>query len=228
MAKILIVDDSIVMRKNLKYILTSHNHTIIGEAVNGKQAVNMYANLKPDLVTMDISMPVMQGIDAVKEIIKDFPEAKIIVISALNQKHMIFEALKNGAKHYIIKPIEADKVINIVNEVLYNDNEENTEVKSNINKDNENYQEEQGFSINNNNGIFEIELNKHFGLKDQIALDTALKGLLFIKPLKVKFVLDDEITLTEEIIKTIQKQVKTIKKADAEIFLDGNLSSHII
>jgi len=118
MARILIVDDSTVMRKNLRAILTSSGHEIVAEACDGKQAFMLYLQFKPELVTMDISMPNMSGVEAVGQIIKKDPKAKIIMISALNQKQMVFEALKNGAKHYIIKPIDPTVLNSIVNSVL--------------------------------------------------------------------------------------------------------------
>lgn len=118
MARILIVDDSIIMRKNLEYIFKQDGHEVVGQAINGKQAVSMYEELRPDLVTMDISMPMMSGTDAVSEIIKLDPCAKIVMISAINQKQMVFEAIKNGAKHYIVKPIEAENVRKTINAVL--------------------------------------------------------------------------------------------------------------
>lgn len=121
MAKILIVDDSIIMRKNLEFILKNSNHQIVGQATNGKQAVELYKECKPDLVTMDISMPFMSGTDAVSEIISIDPSAKIIMISAINQKQLVFEAIKKGAKHYIVKPIDAENVIKTIDSVL-NDN----------------------------------------------------------------------------------------------------------
>ena len=122
MAKILIVDDSIIMRKNLEFILKNSNHQIVGQATNGKQAVELYKECKPDLVTMDISMPFMSGTDAVSEIILIEPSAKIIMISAINQKQLVFEAIKKGAKHYIVKPIDAENVIKTIDSVLKNKN----------------------------------------------------------------------------------------------------------
>jgi len=117
-ARILIVDDSIIMRRNLKTILTQAGHSVIAEASNGKEAFIEYEKCMPDLVTMDITMPIMNGIDAVKNIIDRFPEAKIIMISALDQRNMVFEALENGAKHYIVKPITPDDVCGTVNTVI--------------------------------------------------------------------------------------------------------------
>jgi DNA-binding NarL/FixJ family response regulator len=118
LARILIVDDSAVMRKNLSNVLVRAGHEVVDEAVNGSQAYVKYKQLLPDLVTMDITMPIMTGVEAVKKIKDEFPEAKIIMVSALEQKHHVFEALKNGAKHYLVKPIVPDKVVSVVNEVL--------------------------------------------------------------------------------------------------------------
>ncbi len=118
MARIMIVDDSIVMRKTLKTLLAQGSHTVIAEASNGFQAYNEYESSRPDIVTMDITMPGMNGIDAVKKIVADFPDARIIVISALDQRNMVFDALKNGAKHYIIKPITAEKINTIIDGML--------------------------------------------------------------------------------------------------------------
>jgi len=94
MAKILIVDDSTVMRKNLYYIFTKNGHEVVGEAVDGKQALLLYSELNPDLVTMDITMPKMNGVDAVTHIINKNKNAKIIMVSALNQKQMLWLELQ--------------------------------------------------------------------------------------------------------------------------------------
>ncbi|MGE5449994.1 MAG: response regulator [Methanomassiliicoccales archaeon] len=118
MANILVVDDSTVMRRGLSLILTKAGHTVVGQATNGEQAFLLYSRIKPDLVTMDITMPTMDGIDAMKSILKNFPDAKIVVISSLDQKKTILEAVELGAKHYIVKPFKDAKVLTIINEVL--------------------------------------------------------------------------------------------------------------
>lgn len=118
MAKVLVVDDSSIMRRNLSTILTNAGHTIVAEAANGELGVKEYEKHKPDLVTMDITMPVLDGIGAVKKIISFDPKALIIMISALDQKFMVLTAIQNGARHYVIKPFSAEKVIEVVNEVL--------------------------------------------------------------------------------------------------------------
>ncbi len=181
MARIMIVDDSTVMRLNLKRILTDVGHTIVGEAQNGKEACSLYEKLKPDLVTMDISMPVMTGVEATKAIVAKFPDANIIMISALNQKKMVYDALKNGARHYIIKPIDKDKVISVLSEVLLKEAAETVgpEVLS--------PEPKEGFEIENKEGVFHIRLFETFNSEDMTKLNMTLQGIKFIKPLKIKF-----------------------------------------
>ena len=118
MARILIVDDSKIVRRNLNTILSKAGHEIIAEAENGMQAYHEYTKYKPDLVTMDITMPLLDGVRAVKKIITADPDAKIIMVSAIDQKNMVISAIQMGAKHYILKPFEADKVIAAVDAVL--------------------------------------------------------------------------------------------------------------
>jgi len=118
MAKILVVDDSSITRRNLSTILTDAGHNVVAEASNGEAAFKEYEKHMPDLVTMDITMPILDGIGAVKKIIKHYPDASIIMISALDQKHMVLSAIQCGARHYIIKPFNSDKVLSVVEEIL--------------------------------------------------------------------------------------------------------------
>lgn len=118
MARILIVDDAKFMRITLTNILKKANHEIVGEAENGREAVVLYRELKPDLVTMDITMPEMSGLDAVKEIKKDFKDAKIIMCSAMGQQKMVVDAIEAGAKDFIVKPFDDSQVVDSVSRVL--------------------------------------------------------------------------------------------------------------
>lgn len=118
MARILVVDDSAIARRNLNTILLKAGHTIVSEADNGMQAYREYSMHHPDLVTMDITMPIMDGVAAVQKIISDFPDARIIVISAIDQRAMVMKAVEAGARHYILKPFLPEKVIAAVNLVL--------------------------------------------------------------------------------------------------------------
>ncbi|TYS70464.1 response regulator [Sutcliffiella horikoshii] len=118
MANVLVVDDAKFMRLTIGNILTKSNHTVIGEAENGKDAVSLYRDHQPDLVTMDITMPEMNGIEAVREIVKDFPKAKIIMCSAMGQQRLIVEAIEAGAKDFIVKPFDESRVLEAVKRVL--------------------------------------------------------------------------------------------------------------
>lgn len=118
MAKILVVDDAKFLRMTLSNILKKANHEVVGEGENGQEAIELYRGLQPDLVTMDITMPIMSGLDAVKEIKKEFPLAKVIMCSAMGQQKMVVEAIEAGAKDFIVKPFDEARVIDSVNRVL--------------------------------------------------------------------------------------------------------------
>ncbi len=115
---ILIVDDTTFMRKMLRDIFENGNFKVVGEAANGKEAVAMYEELLPDLTTMDITMPEMDGIEALKAIRKIDPAAQVIMVSALGLQDKVLSAVKAGAKNFIVKPFEEKKVIDVVNAVL--------------------------------------------------------------------------------------------------------------
>jgi two-component system, chemotaxis family, chemotaxis protein CheY len=118
MARILIVDDAKFMRLTLSNILTKANHEVVGEGENGKEAIELYRKLNPDLVTLDITMPEMSGLDAIKEIKKEFPQAKVIMCSAMGQQKMVVESIEAGAKDFIVKPFDEGRVLDAVNRVL--------------------------------------------------------------------------------------------------------------
>ena len=111
MAKVLIVDDAAFMRMMIKDILEKNDFEIVGEANNGIVAVDMYKKEKPDVVTMDITMPDMDGIEAVKQIKAFDPNAKIIMCSAMGQQSMVMDAIRAGAKDFIVKPFQAERAI---------------------------------------------------------------------------------------------------------------------
>jgi two-component system, chemotaxis family, chemotaxis protein CheY len=115
--RVLVADDSFVMRNSLKRIFESTNIEVVAEAATGIQACYEYAHHKPDVVTMDINMPVMDGLAALKLIIENDPDAKVIMVSTENQKRMLFQAIKMGAMHYLVKPINKDKTIKTILEV---------------------------------------------------------------------------------------------------------------
>ena len=118
MRKVLIVDDAAFMRGSLKLMLEKNGYEVVGEAENGKVAVHRYNEMKPDLVTMDITMPEMDGIQAVKEIKRINPKSKIIMISALGQESYVKEAVISGAAGFIVKPFKEEQVIKALNKIL--------------------------------------------------------------------------------------------------------------
>ena len=116
--KVLIVDDAAFMRMMLKNIMEKYDIEVVGEAENGQQAIYKYRNLCPDIVTMDITMPEMDGLEATREIIKNYPHAKIIICSAMGQSTMVIEAIRAGAKEFIVKPFKEDLVIQKIRRVM--------------------------------------------------------------------------------------------------------------
>ena len=115
---ILICDDAAFMRMMIKDILTKNRYNIVGEAENGAKAVEKYAELKPDLVLMDITMPEMDGIEALKKIKAADANASIIMCSAMGQQAMVIESIQSGAKDFIVKPFQADRVLEAVQKVV--------------------------------------------------------------------------------------------------------------
>jgi two-component system chemotaxis response regulator CheY len=118
MARILIADDAAFMRMMIKNILTQNGHEVVGEAANGEEAVARYAELKPDVMTMDITMPEKDGIEALKEIIAADPAAKVVMCSALGQEAKVIESIRSGAKDFVVKPFQPSRVLEAVQRVL--------------------------------------------------------------------------------------------------------------
>jgi two-component system chemotaxis response regulator CheY len=118
MARVMVVDDAAFMRMMLKTMLTEEGHEVVAEATNGFEAVSAYLSVRPDLVTMDITMPELDGVSAVREIRKADPAAKIIMCSAMGQKALVVQAISAGAKDFLVKPFQKDRVIDSVNKVL--------------------------------------------------------------------------------------------------------------
>ncbi|QTH41474.1 response regulator [Cohnella sp. LGH] len=118
MAKIMVVDDAAFLRAMLKDILVKAGHEVVSEAANGMEAVDKYRALRPDLVTMDITMPVMEGVEALKEIRKIDPSANVVMCSAMGQKNLIIEAIQSGAKDFIVKPFQSNRVLEAVSKAI--------------------------------------------------------------------------------------------------------------
>ena len=118
MANFLIVDDSRTSRKILKGILEGAGFTVVGEATNGQEAYDKYVELQPDVVTMDITMPVLDGIGGLKKIKEAFPESKVVMVTAAGQKNKMLEAVQNGADEFIPKPFDAEQLVATLKKVM--------------------------------------------------------------------------------------------------------------
>lgn len=118
MPTVLVVDDALFMRVTIGNMFKEWGFDVVGEAANGKEAVKLYDQLKPDLVTMDVTMPVMTGIEAVKSIVEKDPNAKVIMITALGQQKKIKAAIENGAKDFITKPFQPERLKEVAFNVL--------------------------------------------------------------------------------------------------------------
>jgi two-component system chemotaxis response regulator CheY len=116
--RVLIVDDAVVMRMMIKGILNKNGYEVVGEAQNGIEAVEKYRALTPDLVTMDMVMPEMDGIAAVKQIVATDPNARIIMCTSMGQQALVVEAIQAGAKSFITKPFQPPKIIETIQKVL--------------------------------------------------------------------------------------------------------------
>lgn len=115
MKRVLIVDDAAFMRVSIKNMLTKHGYEVVGEAENGKVAIQKFQELDPDIITMDITMPEMDGLASLKKILAINPSANVVMISAMGQESMVREAVLSGAKGFIVKPFKEDIIISALN-----------------------------------------------------------------------------------------------------------------
>jgi len=117
--RVLIVDDALFMRSMIKDILTtSGRYVVVGEAGNGKEAIEKFQQIQPEVLTMDIVMPVMDGIEATREILKLDPGVKIVMCSALGQEPLVIESIAAGAKDFIVKPFTPEKVLKVLDQIV--------------------------------------------------------------------------------------------------------------
>jgi YesN/AraC family two-component response regulator len=193
---LLIADDSLLMRRQIRKIAEGLNITVVGEADNGLSAYELYKECKPDVVTMDITMPVLTGIASTKKIIDQFPDAKIIMLSALNQKKLVFTALQYGAKHYLIKPITPAKLQEAITKV-FPDNLKEKSLDNAITLP--------AFTIENVNSTFHIHISSNFCEEDSLTLRTQISAFFIITPLITAVHLDSSIkdifyTSTEKVL----------------------------
>lgn len=117
MERVLIIDDSALIRKTIKEIVEYAGYCVVGEAEDGERGIDFYKKLKPDWVTLDITMPKKNGIVTLEEILEFDEEANVIMISAINETELVIEAMEKGALHYLIKPVKKDKILKVIDEI---------------------------------------------------------------------------------------------------------------
>jgi two-component system, chemotaxis family, chemotaxis protein CheY len=115
--RLLVVDDALFMRKLISGVAAEAGWEVAAEAANGEEAVALYAQLKPDLVTMDLVMPVMGGLEALRKIRQVDPQAQVVVVTALDQKQALMDSIRDGAIDFIVKPFERDRVLNLLHKL---------------------------------------------------------------------------------------------------------------
>ena len=120
MKKVLIVDDAAFMRLAIRRVLEKNEFEVVGEAPNGEVSIGKYVECRPDIVTMDITMPDMSGIEALKKIREIDPDAKVVMVSAMGQESMVKEAILNGAKSFIVKPFKEDHIVQMLRKIAGN------------------------------------------------------------------------------------------------------------
>lgn len=118
MARVLVVDDAAFMRKVLSDALAKGGHEVVGEAANGNEAVSRFQELHPDVMTLDITMPEKDGLEALREILASDPAARVVMCSALGQESKVLESIKSGARDFVVKPFQADRVLEAVGKAL--------------------------------------------------------------------------------------------------------------
>ena len=118
MLNVLVVDDSLIIRKTLTTALEELGHTVVAQAKSGKEALELYAKHMPDLVTLDITMPIMSGIEALKEMKKRYPDVRVIMVTSHGEEKLVMDAIFSGAKGYILKPITKEKLTDSINKVF--------------------------------------------------------------------------------------------------------------
>ena len=118
MARVLVVDDALMMRKMLSDVLAKAGHEVVGEGANGEEAVAQYQSLRPDIMTLDITMPEKDGITALKEILGLDPSARIVMCSALGQEAKVLESIRAGARDFVVKPFQPERVLDAIGKAL--------------------------------------------------------------------------------------------------------------
>ena len=218
MARIVVVDDSKASRTLLKSILVNAGHEVVAEAENGQAAISVCQAHQPDIVTLDIGMPVMDGISALKVIRADSPAIKVVMISAISEKPKVYTALELGAIYYIIKPFDAKFVTKAINDVLSDSFSLKTTKKPSTNQT----PAESPFSISSDGAHYSINITTHFNFTHLSALRGAISAIAGKSPV-LKLYVDSPGEFDIDALTGLLNLMKTVRDRGGQIELfDGN------
>ena len=215
---ILVVDDSMIIRRNIKKIFEEVGHKIVAEAKNGMEAYTQYKSIIPDLVTMDITMPDMDGITAVRKIMDEFPNAKIVMITSHGQENMVIDAVKAGAKGYILKPLSKDKILESV-EAIFGIDHSNIEPKEEEKPAEKKKKKDklEHFRIENRSGIFVVKVRTAYKSIDKeimLEIEEYIENLFVIKPLNIIFNFEGILEMSNGAMNTMFGLIKKLNNLD--------------
>ncbi len=209
MAKVLVVDDSRTMLLIMHKLLEELGHTVVAEAANGREAIAAYETHSPDLVTMDITMPVMDGVSAVRLIVKRHPDAKIIMVSAYGHSKMVLNAISMGAKHFLVKPIVAERARKVIDEVL---SDSGSSAASDLDA-----LKTAPFSIEKRSAGFVVRVKKELDKTGAADLQQALEDLNAMDNLKIILLFPDQVDYSPPISARIYAAVKKLQRSGAQV-----------
>ncbi len=208
MAKVLVVDDSRTMRLIMRKLLGELGHEVVAEAANGQEAIAAYETHTPDLVTMDITMPVMDGITAVRMIVKRHPDAKIIMVSAYGHAKMVMQAMSMGAKHFLIKPITAERASKVIAEVLSGTDSSGADIDT---------LRSASFAVEEQDDNFVIRVQADLDLPGVTAFQRALEDLNVLESPRIVLQFPDKVNYPGTIIDRIHATLKKLQRSGANV-----------
>ncbi len=210
MANVLVVDDSRTMRLIMRKLLEELGHTVVAEAANGQEAITAFTTHTPDLVTMDITMPVLDGVSAVQEIVAQHPEAKIRMVSAYGHAKLVMKAISMGAKHFLVKPVIAERARKIISEVL--SGSDSSGVAAEVDD-----LQSAAFTIEEQETGFVVRIQAELDQPSATALQRALEDLLGMNDLRIVLFFPDKVAYSSDVVARINATIRKLGRSHAQV-----------
>ncbi|MEE9465679.1 MAG: response regulator [Candidatus Neomarinimicrobiota bacterium] len=210
MANVLVVDDSRTMRLIMRKLLDELGHKVIAEAGTGEEAVKAYDTHSPDLVTMDITMPVMDGVTAVQEIVARHPDAKIVMVSAYGHTKMVMKAISMGAKHFLVKPIIIERARKIISQVLSSSASPDAQADLDV-------LHSASFAIEEQESGFVVRVQGQLNISEANRLQRALEDLIGMDNLRIVLLFPDKVSYSLNIIARINATINKLERSGAKV-----------